>query len=254
MEVMHSEQCPTADFSSWRWPSPRTRAWVWIGDVYIYTSSAFTLQHSVASSQFILALLGSLSGHLAKQPGEGSSWDNVDTQQMEAIADDCLPPIGCEASDEVFASLLTVGPMTCPWAAATMERGTRTQPQHMEQPLKHGSNKRVHKEEAFRWQEGRENSPRQCHLCLLFNIRQQATGSISSISELISLAFIAIWLIINCRLTFYVDWRNRNLRSVATWALYSQIFIRSIWKKARVTHLFTEPAVHNALQPYLRGS
>lgn len=51
-----------------------------------------------------------------------------------------------------------------------------TQPQHAEHPLKHGCNERAH-EEGFHWQEGRENSSRQRHLCLLFNIRQQATGS-----------------------------------------------------------------------------
>lgn len=33
-EVMHSEQCPTADFSSQRWPSLCTCARVWIGHVY----------------------------------------------------------------------------------------------------------------------------------------------------------------------------------------------------------------------------
>lgn len=103
----------------------------------------------------------------------------MDTQQREGIAGDCLPPISSEALDEVFASLLTPQPMTCPWAAGAMERGTRTQPQHTEQLLKHGAatNKHTRRKLSTGKREGRENSPGQCHLCLLFNIRQQATGS-----------------------------------------------------------------------------
>jgi len=75
----------------------------------------------LATSEFILVLLGSLQGYLAKQLGEGSSWDKVDTQQREGVAGDCVPHISSETQDKVFASLLS-----CPQAASAMERGTRT--------------------------------------------------------------------------------------------------------------------------------
>lgn len=178
----------------------------------------------------------------------------MDTQQGEGRAGYCLPPVRPEALGEVFVSPLIPVTMTCLQAAGAMERGTRTQPRHTEHPLKYGSSKEVHKKEAFHRQEGRESSPRQCHLCLLFNIRQQATASGL-------FCFRIYFTCLHCSLAsnqlqvgFCVEWRNRNFGLVPTWALYSQICICSIWKTAKVAHMFTEPVVHNTFQPYSRGS
>lgn len=171
----------------------------------------FTSWHPVASSQFILVLLGSLSDHLSKQPGGSNSWDNVDTQQREGRAGYCLPPIRSEALDEVFASPLTPGPwlqvwwreepgcnlgtQSSLWSAAATDKCTR---------------KRLSR------QERRESSPRQCHLCLLFSIRQKATASVL-------FRFRIYFTCLHCSLVsnplqirFGVEWRKRNFGLVPT--------------------------------------
>lgn len=129
----------------------------------------------MASAQFIPALLGRSSGYLAKHLGKlvpRIMWTHSKGRALLVTAS--LP----RALRHLMKPLLPADPGAHDLSVGSWHNGERNQDMpacRTTSEAWHREEEQMGEEESFHWQKGRGNSPR--HLCLVFSIRQQATGS-----------------------------------------------------------------------------